>query len=149
MPNYCSNTATIKHTDTAMITRVADAFANNHLFAEFVPITTDSTTDSHTASWGTKWDVGERDGGVMDQETTDTSISLYFETAWCPPIEFYDAMINLGFEIDATYHEPGMCFCGYYKDGADEYWDYDETLDLPEHIIDDFGLAEQYADYED
>ena len=37
MPNYCFNVVFIKHSDTAAIRRVADAFASGNLMASFFP----------------------------------------------------------------------------------------------------------------
>lgn len=49
-----------------------------------------------------------------------------FDTAWSPPIEFYDHIVARGFDVEAYYHEPGMAFAGaYHTESGDTYIEYD------------------------
>jgi hypothetical protein len=81
-------------------------------------------------------------------------VALSFDTAWSPPINFYDKLVELEFEVDAMYYEPGVNFCGRYYDGQDEI--YDLTMltseavkdQLPEELDQAFGISEQMAEYE-
>lgn len=70
--------------------------------------------DFSNAKWGTKWDV-DLDQSCLSGDT----IIMTEETAWSPPIEFYRHMEDLGFEVEATYHESGVGFYGSYSDGCD------------------------------
>lgn len=77
--------------------------------------------------WGTKWDAK-----VECSDSDKNSVTLYFDTAWSPPIELYRKLENKGFVIEATYIEQGCNFVGYYEDGNDvceklvaEDFDYD------------------------
>ena len=72
--------------------------------------------------WGTKWDVGG-DGDQASQDTP-TDIRMNFDSAWAPPVPAMDKFEALGFKVKLVYWESGMCFCGLYEDGHDDYYDY-------------------------
>ena len=164
MPNWCNNNLTLTHSDPQMIRRAVQAINDGRLFQEFVPCPSallDTTAGSHgdpekqaeleileeanqhaygfknwfdwcVANWGTKWDIA--DAFITDQ-TTD-HVSAAFDTAWAPPISVYRELEALGFEVDATYHEPGMLFVGRYMAGDDEYYEYgSETADTVREFI--------------
>ena len=124
MPNWCSNSFNITHKDPEMITRFAEALRNEHLFEEFIPLP-DGKWDYGwcVSNWGTKWDVTSADVEVGED---GLSCNGFFETAWAPPIAFYDKLTELGFDIDALYTETGMCFAGHYdSEFGDECIEYD------------------------
>ena len=74
--------------------------------------------DWSVTNWGTKWDLCEPVLSVND----NGSITISCETAWAPPIDAFDAMVQMGFDILAYYYEPGMQFAGIYTtDTHDEY----------------------------
>ena len=109
--------------------------------------------DWQVEMWGTKWDVGDKnnDCGYV---VGDTAIVLSFDSAWSPPIGFYEKMEELGFSVDAMYYEPGMAFCGHYVDGEDAQYEITgnaEWVDnnIPEDINMMFAIAENMADWED
>lgn len=64
--------------------------------------------------WGTKWDARD---ATYDIE--GNKITIYFDTAWSPPMGIYHALENMGFDVEATYVEQGMGYIGYYKNGTD------------------------------
>ncbi len=85
--------------------------------------------DANINYWGCKWDVSYDESGV---EYNDGSITMSFQTAWSPPINFIQ---HLGYlfnvECELYYEEPGCDFCGksYYnsEDGlSEEDYSYDE-----------------------
>jgi hypothetical protein len=78
--------------------------------------------DFSVNEWGTKWDVG----GEGDQSSQDspTDIRMNFDSAWAPPIAAMDKFEALGFKVKLIYWESGMCYCGLYEDGHDDYFDY-------------------------
>jgi hypothetical protein len=48
--------------------------------------------------------------------------------------------------IKASYNEGGMGFVGEFVDGVDECFNYESLEDLediPEHLVDEWNLAEQ------
>ena len=77
----------------------------------------DDWYDWNIAHWGTKWEVN-----IEDEITADdpNSVTVGFDTAWSPPIAFYQAMTDMGWRIKGFYWEPGMEFCGLFDDGVDE-----------------------------
>ncbi len=64
--------------------------------------------------WGTKWDAKD---ATYDIE--GNKITIYFDTAWSPPMGIYHALEDMGFDVEATYVEQGMGYIGYYKNGTD------------------------------
>lgn len=136
MPNYCANRVTLTHTDATQLEQVRTGWKTG-LFYSILPC--DPTVADQRNRWGTKWDVSEADGSMHDDGDV---ITLTFDTAWCPPIEFYDHLVSLGFGVDATYYEPGMEFYGYYFDGSDDCNDYNSIDDIPDDIIEEYGIEE-------
>lgn len=147
-PNWCSNYLTISHKDPAMISRAKKAFEEGAFFNEFVPLPEDQKDnwyDWHCNNWGTKWDIANP--FITCEEKG--CITVAFDTAWSPPIEFYRKIEEQGFDVDATYHECGMGFLGEYANGNDDCYEYDFTDqnwrdNIPEHLIQDFNLDEEY-----
>jgi hypothetical protein len=118
--------------------------------------------DGHTnwydwavARWGTKWDV-DLDGLEYIKDTDSTAmITGWFDSAWAPPIEAYNTFVdqNQDCSLEASYHEPGMDFAGFYTDGDDESVDnLNEQCELPEdqrsdlfnRIDEEYNIVEQY-----
>lgn len=146
MPNWCSNNATLRHKDPAMIARAVKAYQEGRLLSEFFPCPPElheynapNLDDARAArfleqygatdwynwqvkNWGTKWDIGGN-GEFIEQPDANT-IELRFDSAWSPPIEAYGRFVELGFEIEAHYYEPGIGFFGSYIDGCEDTIDY-------------------------
>jgi hypothetical protein len=123
MPNWCSNTINISHEDPEQIAKFAKAMEDGNLFQTFVPLSS-GEWDYGTAieEWGTKWDVN---GGEFNIGDYGNGFG-FFDTAWGPPIAFYEAMEKLGFQIVATYHESGLAFIGQWtNEDGDECFEYD------------------------
>lgn len=122
IPNWCANSLTVTHSDPAMLDRFMTASAAGNLFAEFVPLQESGEWDYELAvqKWGTKWEAND-----SDFNRDGDSIYGVFDTAWSPPIEFYQALVELGFEVDADYHEPGMTFAGVFTNEGEFFYDYD------------------------
>ena len=174
MPNWCNNTVTIQHNDPAKIAALSEAIQNGD-FCKFVkPIpealkdTTAPNSDANAKAlieeygysdwydycvneWGTKWDVSDEGGLDIDGDT----ITFSFDSAWAPPIGIYEQLAADGYEVDAMYHEPGMCFVGRFIGGEDFCIGYeDESSDtvreaIGEELDDYYGISEQLAEYED
>jgi len=143
MPNWCANSLQL----TAASKEEADELSI-HLkklnedtkegekeptfFGFFVPETWNDEDWywNRVEAWGTKWDASMHDWSWVD----DTTVVLTFDTAWSPPIAAYEAMVEQGWLVSATYHEPGMCFVGSWNDEAgSEHYDYAE-YDTPEEV---------------
>jgi len=155
MPNWCQNIANITHEDLEKLDAIVEELKKDdpELFNSLVPNPAGEWQyDWCVANWGTKWDISPVNEAERIDENTMTG---FFDTAWGPAIQAYEAMEELGFTIDAMYHEPGMGFAGMYEDGYDEYLDlsgYDsEGLAdmLPERLDEAFCISEQAAQWEE
>ena len=121
MPNHCQNDVVFSHKDPKMAARLLDAAERGELFEEFVP--TPKTDDDswyafHIENWGTKWDAYNT---LTIQHPESDKIIVSFTTAWNPPIQWYEKMAALDFQIEALYNEPGMCFCGIWNNEEGDF----------------------------
>jgi hypothetical protein len=182
MPNWCSNSVTLSHDNPEMIARAVKGYLASSLINEFLPCPQeliDTIAGSYgdedkqrelelkqkanfekygakdwydwsIANWGTKWDVG---GDEYTQANPNTC-RFSFESAWAPPIQFFEHLESLGFQVEAMYYEPGMCFCGIYSDGFDEYYEYsdmdstDVATHIPSQLDEEFSISESMAEWE-
>lgn len=180
MPNWCANIATLSHRDSAVIDKIEQA---EGVLQALIPcpeeLNDDELTTSYVddekqkaveakraemkakygyaswydwniANWGTKWDLCD----VAKTRVDDNTIQLNFDTAWSPPIEAYEKLLALDFEILAYYYEPGMCFAGIYDNGDDQCYSYwgdsnGAKATLPQELDDTFGISESQAEYEE
>jgi hypothetical protein len=107
--------------------------------------------DWSVKNWGTKWDV-EPDGYTRPNPNT---LSVAFETAWGPALQFYEHLETLGFTVEAMYYEPGMAFAGIYTDGVHDAYNLvdmnsSEVAELLPTVLDEaFCISECMAEYED
>jgi hypothetical protein len=183
MPNWCNNTLELVHEDPAMLERARVAFKEARLCEEFAPVPKSLhivagrvgdpeeqmqleaqeqlNRDTHgyanwydycVNEWGTKWDVGGDDLGPA--QDIPGGLIMVFDSAWAPPIQFYEKLLDLGFSVRASYYEPGMCFAGIWEDGNDDYYDLSGMNSeqvreqLPEHLDEAYGISECMAEYE-
>jgi hypothetical protein len=173
MPNWCSNNLVLTHEDPAMIQRAFDALERGEFLQEFIPVpqalkdtvadgsTNDQMVEKHGYSswydycvgeWGTKWDVGEQ--GCSDVHPEGRMLHTHFDSAWGPPVNAYEKLMDMGFGVEAMYHEGGMAFAGTWCDGADDYVDLsgmsadDIERDYPE-LDECFGISECMREYEE
>jgi hypothetical protein len=167
MPNWCLNNATITHDDPAKLNELLDAYKRGELMEHYLPTPRDPDDPTKLIGqgkqvelggfdwynfrlnkWGTKWDVGGEDAFCERMVTADNTVVLSFNSAWSPPIEFYSFLKDEhGFDIRASYFEPGMGFCGDWIDGSDHYWD-GGIEDFPKHLIDEYNMEEFYEEEE-
>lgn len=187
MPNWCSNTLTLTHSDRKMISRAVKAAQTDSLFNEFVPCPEalletvegsysdpkdqaelealrehnrktygySSWYDFAIGEWGTKWDISNGSGdNKIEKVENGYTVTLSFDTAWSPPINFYEKLEELEFTVNAMYYEPGVNFCGQYFDGQDETYELnnlsseDAREQIPTELDEAFGISEQMADNE-
>ena len=111
--------------------------------------------DFAIGEWGCKWDISNGgDDYKIKKVDNGYSVTLSFDTAWSPPINFYDKLVELEFTVDAIYYEPGVNFCGQYYDGSDETFELNNLSSeevkeqLPPELDLAFGISEQIAEYE-
>lgn len=170
MPNWCYNNVTLKANNVgnrALLKEVAEA-ANqgkeifnmlrpmpDHIFRgnlgaeEREQYGANNWYDWSVAHWGTKWDT-DAHVSLHDGET----LTLNFDTAWAPPIELYEYLVEQGFSVLADYYEPGNSFAGIYEDGDDRSYDdvSDDFLenDADGKLLDEtYGILEERAQYDE
>jgi hypothetical protein len=103
------------------------------------------------SEWGTKWDVGDEHGIIAESKH---ELIMSFDSAWSPPTDAYNKMLDLGFDIVAHYYEPGVAFVGKYDNGYDDAYDITgETSatvrdSIGEELDDMWGISESMAEYE-
>ena len=150
MPNWCNNSVVLKHNDPAMIERARNAFNGEGLLQEFIPVPQalrdtvsgsmgEDKREAHEAQqkanveqygyanwydfcvneWGTKWEIGADGNPAQD---IPGGLMLGFDSAWSPPIAAYEKLLEMGFEIEAMYYEPGMAYAGVWDNGHDDYY---------------------------
>ena len=172
MPNWCENRATITAPTVEMAEKLANAYNAGALFEGLVPtpkevlsnesipvknaddsisvynVLHDSEYSWRLNNWGTKWDVGVDSEDDDRAEVDGCAVTLYFDSAWSPPIAFYQAIEALGYVVDASYNESGMAFCGIYADGEEHEFTYpsgatcsaDFASHLPAQIMDEYSF---------
>jgi hypothetical protein len=108
--------------------------------------------DWSIANWGTKWDVGGEDCHV---EITDKhTITIWFESAWTPPVSAFERLMEQSFEVEAMYYEPGMAFAGIWDNGHDDCYEYgglsavEIEERLPRELDEEFGISDSAAECE-
>jgi hypothetical protein len=177
MPNWCSNTVRLTHEDPAMIIRASKALQNGTFFNEFVPVPkalsetiASSDTDENLIKsniekfgyaswydfcvneWGTKWDT-ECHSVDIYEDHPDT-LEAVFDTAWSPPVAFYEKLERMGFEVEAKYYESGMMFAGMYSNGSDDYYELgtmspeEVERTIPEELDAEFGISDSMYQYQ-
>lgn len=148
MPNWCDNTLSISNADKMKIDALEVELQkkDSEILKLLRPYEGEWDYGWCIENWGTKWDAN-----VIDfYRDSDNDLTIYFETAWGPPTELYSYLheSDEGWEVEAYYHEPGMCFVGSWRNGDEEYYEYsdlsaDEIDDeLPEELNEMYGISE-------
>jgi len=183
MPNWCANGVTITHTDPAKIAALADAMKEGRFLNHIIPVPEALTQEGSATHggpdaerydeiradnlekhgyanwydfcvdrWGTKWDVDC--SGTIEVSEDGLTVNASFDSAWAPPCGVYEAMVEDGYEVEAYYYEPGMCFVGKWDNGIDdcyEYGGYDSNTVrdyIGEDLDDYFCISENMAEWE-
>ncbi len=131
------------------------------MWAEEKPFNPDEDTTTswyywRIANWGTKWDFGKTEYTAdeecdwqVDEEGYGV-VHLRFETAWSPPIGWYEALNALDMTVEAYYFEPGVSFCGQWSNPVegiiDECIEIHNPSDVPYIISQVFNTEEFYED---
>ena len=160
MPNWCLNNLTVEHSDPAMVDRFENAYNKGETCQEFLPMPeayydNGQWYDWAISNWGTKWDIGADIGKDREEwhglkaTRVGNQVSSTFDSAWAPPIGLYEKLVELGYNVKASYFEPGMAFCGIWDNGVDNYIEYKSKDMIPVAIWNDFGLADFFAEDEE
>ena len=183
MPNWCNNSLSLVG-PTEELKKLRQAYIDGALFEAILPVPkklAEQQADGSdrpelvkeygysdwysfaTTEWGTKWDVGSEDGDMCeeivpngnDDEIGETARwSIFFDTAWSPAIGIYEKLMEQGFEVYATYYEPGCDFAGIWDDGDDycitlsevsdnEFENDSRLIELDNH----YGIIESREEY--
>ena len=112
--------------------------------------------DFCVCEWGTKWDIGLGDYGTIltADDARKGLISIAFDSAWSPPIQAYEKLKGMGFEITAYYYESGMSYCGSWIDGDDQCYNIDGNSEwveenIPKDINQAFVISASMAEWEE
>jgi hypothetical protein len=90
---------------------------NGSLSIDFCQVFPQYENEDYTKTFGSNKCVTYQD--AIEKE--DYYLDFYFDSAWCPPIAFYD-MLLLKFpsiSITSIYYESGCGFAGKYTNGID------------------------------
>ena len=160
MPNWCDNTLKLSHTDKIKVDQLESELSKKNdkghsaatLFEHFRPNPSGEWDYGWSLeNWGTKWEASIIDWERFDDE----NVTVYFETAWGPPIALYDYLTTQDWIIEAFYNEPGMCFAGIYDNGSDDYYEYAELSadevdeQFPEELNDMYGISDYKREWEE
>lgn len=162
MPNWCQNNVIFSHENPTMITKIVNGIRGTGLFKELVPPPADIDYENdwyawNIENWSTKWDVIDKDAMSIYNEG-DTEVCVSFDTAWNPPIEFYNNLVDQGFQIEAYYFESGLGFCGKYVDGDNDYYEIEDIdgkyipwieSNIPDDIIEEFNMIEHFESWDE
>lgn len=163
MPNWCLNNLTIEHEDRSKVMGFVHAYKEGKACEHYLPVPKDDKgeliTDESSPdywytwrinNWGTKWDIGSDNNEAYGLKPTvvGNQATMSFDSAWSPPIGLYEKLHELGFSVEATYFEPGMAYCGIWKDGEDNYTEYTSKDMIPKRIWEDYNLDEFFTDDE-
>ena len=183
MPNWCNNVVELSHENPEMMARAAKSFNDGSFLAEFVPVPADLNITAGRESdenaqkaleekekanlekygyanwydycvneWGTKWDISPYEPVTLDE---DGRLTMSFDSAWSPPTQAYEKLLDLGFSLRAYYYESGMGFCGIWDEGFDDYYEIggesaDEVAEmLPDELDEMFGISENIRMWEE
>ena len=182
MPNWCNNNLTLTHEDPAMILRAKEALDRGEFLNEFIPVPKDlqitsgflgngdeqkelerktaenrekygygNWYDFCCGEWGTKWDVGG--DGQSDIHPDGKMLHTSFDSAWSPPVNAYEKLVELGFGVEAMYYEGGMGYAGAFSNGTDEELNLegmsaDEIEQNYPELDEAFCISESMREYE-
>ena len=154
MPNWVTNYVNICHDDPAKLAEFKAIYAEcstfepneKRLFSFYLPCPAELLEnggwyDWCVQNWGTKWDACHLQ--PLIEMDADNTIYLQFETAWSPPIAFFEFLKDRGFEIKAEYVDEAYNFIGCWNDGSDDCYGYDQLNNLPDY------LSHLYTPFED
>jgi hypothetical protein len=155
MPNWCYNKVTVRFDKENEPTLRESISTDKELFMQFVPRPKEYDEGEawygwNISNWGTKWDATP-----YDIEWGENEVKFRLETAWAPPIKFYEELHGMGYDVEAYYQEEGMAFVGLFYNGDDDYYEYgdmnaDQMEDsLPSWVEDEFGLISYTRDNEE
>jgi len=154
MPNWCSNSFKVEGSKEQIdaFEKFLDANNGKDWFNFFAPIPPSEQEGERwygwsVENWGCKWNCDAQDW-TRDGDT----ISFWFDSPWSPPTQLYYKIENMGYTVKAEYCEDGIGFVGEFVDGSDECYEYEDESDLddiPEHLVENWNLRDNFENWED
>ena len=153
MPNWCNNTFNVEGEKEAIDN--FEAFLNEKngkdWFNFFAPTPVELKEDGwyewNVSNWGCKWNCD-----AQDWSRDGNTISFWFDSPWGPPVELYYKIEQAGLTVKAEYMEEGMRFVGEFVGGSDETYEYQDVEDLdniPDNLVENWNLHDQFESWED
>ena len=149
MPNWCENNLKIGHKEKSridtihkIVTKLLDTPSEklkeeDGLMHSFIPRPSKEVLGDNgwynweIKNWGCKWDIFEQwyhqPEVVFVEDKQLWGIELGFNSAWSPPVAFYETLEERGFYIYATFNEGGCDFVGRYTEGTDTTYSFDDV----------------------
>jgi hypothetical protein len=150
------NNITVEHEDSTMVDRLERAYNEGKTCEEFLPVPKnedgavfDGWYDWCVNNWGTKWDIGGAGNHGLDATRVGNQVSASFDSAWSPPVGLYEKLLELGYNVKATYWEPGMAYCGIWDNGYDNYIEYTDHGMIPVALWNEYNMDEFFQDDEE
>jgi hypothetical protein len=135
MPNWCFNLAEFTFPNKETYDKFRLAIADESIFATFAPLASDSdqtwSLEKAVEKWGTKWEPS--DWNTLENapliEDSEHFLNATFDTAWAPPIGFYETMNAMhNIRVNAMFYEGGEEVFGkcVYNDNVEKntYYNY-------------------------
>lgn len=118
MPNWCMNSLEITCDDQEQLKEMVE---------RLLALEEDAYGEVHglLKALDPTWRQREAAGATFNIE--DGVITADFETPWSPPTDLYDDLSDEGFEVYASYYEPGMQIAGIHRNGFDTHVEYSEV----------------------
>lgn len=145
MPNWCSNVVQLTGKQSKQFIKFLEKNQGKNFFDFFVPPAKDNDENWYSynqENYGCKWNCDANHWQKIEDET----VEVFFDSPWAPPLSLFEKMFQDGWDVDAKYHEPGMCFVGQWYNGDDDYYEYadDDNLEsIPEYLVEFWNLDEQ------
>ena len=160
MPNWCNNSLTISHKDADTfdnLMALIRADGDGNLFQHIKPMPEElhDTTcpddnpnwyEWSVENWGSKWDACN-----LVWDDYGDIVTFSFDTAWSPPLPVYEALADMGFEVQAYYVEYGMMYAGSWHCDADGEMSYEYSDDIsksvPQDVDEVFNITAQLEEW--
>lgn len=154
MPNWCSNTLTVRGSNQKEINDMVEAFKESRFCDSIIPTPEDLNREGSSSHGGenaklyddiraenrakhgydnwydfqvARWGTKWDVGGddaMIELDDDGLGFTASFDSAWSPPMGVVEELVSRGLSVTLYYYEPGMGYVGKYEDGYDDYFDY-------------------------
>ncbi|AEF85473.1 conserved hypothetical protein [Treponema primitia ZAS-2] len=150
MPNWCESCLKAEGDRKDVDTFLSECFSANENkrktldFEKIIPLGEpgEDWYDQHRDNWGTKWNVSD-----CDIDDDGGPVTVWFETAWSPPIPILEALTKkytaLSFTLE--YNEGGMGFRGVFESRQGEVI-RDDSWEMTREDMVELGYLDVDAD---